>query len=153
MLAFSNDYYGMIFRATQSVELFCAYVKSIINNDGVLENEVLEGEGNTISYDVWLTARANLVSNFTYHHKNQKHFNQFTMSLLFCVILFYRCWGQKPCYSTLKILHKSFNFPQMWYTVYINQRWWKCMAFRTNSYQQLSLKCYNKVVTEVANKI
>ena len=26
MLAFSNDYYGMIFRATQSVELFCAYV-------------------------------------------------------------------------------------------------------------------------------
>ena len=35
-------------------------VKSIINNDGVLENEVLEGEGNTISYDVWLTARANL---------------------------------------------------------------------------------------------
>ena len=26
MLAFSNDYYGMIFRATQSVELFCAYI-------------------------------------------------------------------------------------------------------------------------------
>ena len=26
MLAFSNDYYGFIFRATQSVELFCAYV-------------------------------------------------------------------------------------------------------------------------------
>lgn len=28
MLAFSNDYYGMIFRATQSVELFCAYIVS-----------------------------------------------------------------------------------------------------------------------------
>ena len=28
MLAFSNDYYGLIFRATQSVELFCAYEKS-----------------------------------------------------------------------------------------------------------------------------
>lgn len=28
MLAFSNDYYGMIFRATQSVELFCAYLVS-----------------------------------------------------------------------------------------------------------------------------
>ena len=28
MLAFSNDYYGMIFRATQSVELFCAYILS-----------------------------------------------------------------------------------------------------------------------------
>ena len=27
MLAFSNDYYGMIFRATQSVELFCAYIQ------------------------------------------------------------------------------------------------------------------------------
>jgi hypothetical protein len=27
MLAFSNDYYGIIFRATQSVELFCAYDK------------------------------------------------------------------------------------------------------------------------------
>ena len=26
MLAFSNDYYELIFRATQSVELFCAYV-------------------------------------------------------------------------------------------------------------------------------
>ncbi len=29
MLAFSNDYYGMIFRATQSVELFCAYDESV----------------------------------------------------------------------------------------------------------------------------
>ena len=26
MLAFSNDYYGFIFRATQSVEVFCAYL-------------------------------------------------------------------------------------------------------------------------------
>ena len=30
MLAFSNDYYGFIFRATQSVELFCAYLKYTI---------------------------------------------------------------------------------------------------------------------------
>ena len=29
MLAFSNDYYGFIFRVTQSVELFCTYVYSI----------------------------------------------------------------------------------------------------------------------------
>ena len=29
MLAFSNDYYGMIFRATQSVELFCAYYAGV----------------------------------------------------------------------------------------------------------------------------
>lgn len=40
MLAFSNDYYGMIFRATQSVELFCAYerrmgkVISVANQKG-----------------------------------------------------------------------------------------------------------------------
>ena len=33
MLAFSNDYYGMIFRATQSVELFCAYDKSNISDE------------------------------------------------------------------------------------------------------------------------
>ena len=33
MLAFSNDYYGMIFRATQSVELFCAYKASVVFND------------------------------------------------------------------------------------------------------------------------
>ena len=33
MLAFSNDYYGMIFRATQSVELFCAYYGIIKNKD------------------------------------------------------------------------------------------------------------------------
>ena len=32
-------------------------------------------------------------------YKNQKHFNQFTMSLLFCVILFYRFF--LPLYSPL----------------------------------------------------
>ena len=30
MLAFSIDYYGMIFRATQSVELFCAYNVTVL---------------------------------------------------------------------------------------------------------------------------
>ena len=29
MLAFSNDYYGFIFRVTQSVELFCTYCQTI----------------------------------------------------------------------------------------------------------------------------
>ena len=37
MLAFSNDYYGMIFRATQSVELFCAY----FTTDPNIENPIL----------------------------------------------------------------------------------------------------------------
>ena len=32
MLAFSNDYYGFIFRVTQSVELFCTYDEKDIKN-------------------------------------------------------------------------------------------------------------------------
>ena len=32
MLAFSNDYYGFIFRVTQSVELFCTYRKQDTEN-------------------------------------------------------------------------------------------------------------------------
>ena len=35
MLAFSNDYYGLIFRATQSVELFCAYEMAKANGVNV----------------------------------------------------------------------------------------------------------------------
>ncbi len=37
MLAFSNDYYGFIFRVTQSVELFCTYyMRSIFKvNSGI----------------------------------------------------------------------------------------------------------------------
>ena len=46
MLAFSNDYYGMIFRATQSVELFCAYDYTIFSVCGidirVLDDELAE---------------------------------------------------------------------------------------------------------------
>ena len=41
MLAFSNDYYGIIFRATQSVELFCAYIIVTIevqNNSYLISN-------------------------------------------------------------------------------------------------------------------
>ena len=37
MLAFSNDYYGLIFRATQSVELFCAYSKLDIFYDFIIQ--------------------------------------------------------------------------------------------------------------------
>ena len=55
MLAFSIDYYGMIFRATQSVELFCAYdfaALQAINPDivvllripGVLKYPVVRGK-------------------------------------------------------------------------------------------------------------
>ena len=38
MLAFSNDYYGLIFRVTQSVELFCAYGTS----DGIASYRSME---------------------------------------------------------------------------------------------------------------
>ena len=48
MLAFSNDYYGMIFRATQSVELFCAYNKKF----GIDINYLLTGNGKAeMSFD------------------------------------------------------------------------------------------------------
>ena len=46
MLAFSNDYYGMIFRATQSVELFCAYKALLWESDGfVLLYKRMEVQG------------------------------------------------------------------------------------------------------------
>jgi len=38
MLAFSNDYYGFIFRATQSVELFCAYESIVFMR--IIENYI-----------------------------------------------------------------------------------------------------------------
>ena len=49
MLAFSNDYYELIFRATQSVELFCAYdltqwdVRRIVNHMNSYARKNLEG--------------------------------------------------------------------------------------------------------------
>ena len=50
MLAFSNDYYGIIFRATQSVELFCAYDKKTVKRINELiknidRNGLLSGIG------------------------------------------------------------------------------------------------------------
>ena len=47
MLAFSNDYYGMIFRATQSVELFCAYKISALTVKKAYDS--LENEGFTVT--------------------------------------------------------------------------------------------------------
>ena len=45
MLAFSNDYYGFIFRATQSVELFCAYRKAVVLDIRIiLVNSVLHAK-------------------------------------------------------------------------------------------------------------
>ena len=42
MLAFSNDYYGFIFRATQSVELFCAYDICVFHGENAGVHFVLE---------------------------------------------------------------------------------------------------------------
>ena len=67
MLAFSIDYYGMIFRATQSVELFCAYFGTCMskfttvstnNSNGTYNmskalksfNQVIIQPGQTISF-------------------------------------------------------------------------------------------------------
>ena len=48
MLAFSNDYYGFIYRATQSVEVFCAYfdsnaVKAINNGRTIVDIDCASG--------------------------------------------------------------------------------------------------------------
>ena len=55
MLAFSNDYYGMIFRATQSVELFCAYKLT----DSDLADYIIIGVTEGCSYDI-LKARLDI---------------------------------------------------------------------------------------------
>ena len=59
MLAFSNDYYGMIFRATQSVELFCAYDEivhfELLGQDFYLWyylNLTSNHSGDTLSYEI-----------------------------------------------------------------------------------------------------
>jgi len=49
MLAFSNDYYGMIFRATQSVELFCAYIKNIDSSVDLLIVDIGLPDGDGIN--------------------------------------------------------------------------------------------------------
>ena len=43
MLAFSNDYYGFIFRVTQSVELFCTYECSVGQWEITVKSNVLSG--------------------------------------------------------------------------------------------------------------
>ena len=56
MLAFSNDYYGFIFRVTQSVELFCTYVifKQIAEKEYISihgpEHHILDGASLLVAY-------------------------------------------------------------------------------------------------------
>lgn len=65
MLAFSNDYYGLNFRAKQSVELFCAYRKMMgIDSCGMIisATHLVEGrEGlNVLILDDQIPAGAKL---------------------------------------------------------------------------------------------
>ena len=55
MLAFSIDYYGIFFRATQSVELFCTYIES---SNGAKASAIL--------YSLVETAKANMINTFEY---------------------------------------------------------------------------------------
>ena len=55
MLAFSNDYYGMIFRATQSVELFCAYFDTENKEFKEIRTKVMEG--NVDAQNPWNTSQ------------------------------------------------------------------------------------------------
>ena len=60
MLAFSNDYYGFIFRVTQSVELFCAYYgkrmmfMSVPFIIGIIIDIQYQGIGSWIAWGIWL---------------------------------------------------------------------------------------------------
>lgn len=50
MLAFSNDYYGLIFRATQSVELFCTYKIQALNNKCNKKRKIFDGIYDILNY-------------------------------------------------------------------------------------------------------
>ena len=49
MLAFSNDYYGFIFRVTQSVELFCTYDIGVARQ--TIYREIKRGEDENGNYN------------------------------------------------------------------------------------------------------
>ena len=53
MLAFSNDYYGFIFRATQSVELFCAYDAILLPSKIVLDKPLDTHRPISATKDFW----------------------------------------------------------------------------------------------------
>ena len=61
MLAFSNDYYGFIFRATQSVELFCAYRQSMDGKSRWADNIMIERWFRSFKYEeAYLTQYNNI---------------------------------------------------------------------------------------------
>ncbi len=77
MLAFSNDYYGFIFRATQSVELFCAYVTRVTSMGTLVVFGFLKG--------------FQPIAGFSYGAKNFERLRQsikvsILWSSIFCVI-------------------------------------------------------------------
>ena len=65
MLAFSIDYYGMIFRATQSVELFCAYIKLKVKNMKK-KKEISIVRSSAAEYLTFITATGESDVNATY---------------------------------------------------------------------------------------
>ena len=76
MLAFSNDYYGMIFRATQSVELFCAYLKKVGYNKNIDRICFIIGNHHTPSkidgLDFQIQWEADLLENLTVMDKEKE---------------------------------------------------------------------------------
>ena len=76
MLAFSNDYYGFIFRVTQSVELFCTYDNNAserairgfcIGKKNWQMIDIINGaKTSAIIYSIVETAKANNLKPFNY---------------------------------------------------------------------------------------
>ncbi len=71
MLAFSNDYYGMIFRATQSVELFCAYIPTI---EDISSYESVKTLGDGIN-DIHLLCMTSMQKNTTNYNLQINNIN------------------------------------------------------------------------------
>ena len=76
MLAFSNDYYGLIFRATQSVELFCAYYEeadSLRSLADELNISLLKLRKLLITADVFTSDICTEINNL---HQSEKRFRR-----------------------------------------------------------------------------
>lgn len=94
MLAFSNDYYGFIFRATQSVELFCAYYSC----------NIIERLCHFFSLFVCIYSKYIDYYSFNYQIKKMETANTNSYNFHLSNIFFYKFYFLLPTFSFFKIL-------------------------------------------------